>query len=82
MLIVFRIGEALSGATLTLPIFDIEKYVIPLAEKEHIFIHTNKGGNWNRTWMNFFRDPANHESGRVLDQLFKMLRDFKISGSM
>ncbi len=66
--------------------FDIEKYTINVGKQEHRLrpngLHTNGGGNWNKVWRQFMRNKNNRTPERVLDQLFKMLRDFNIHGTM
>jgi hypothetical protein len=57
---------------------DIEKYTIRMEKNRHRFIHTNRGGNWNRVWEKFLKDPKNHDAAKIVEQLNKMIRDFKL----
>src|SRR5262249_48056805 len=61
--------------------FDIEKFTIKMNKAEHRLkaakgIHTNAGGNWNKVWTRFLKDPKNRTVPQVLKQLEKMMRDF------
>jgi RHS repeat-associated protein len=63
---------------------DIEKFTIKIGKAKHRLragkgLHTNlnTGGNWNRQWKIFLRDPGNRTKVRILEQLDQMiLRSF------
>lgn len=61
---------------------DIEQFTIRMSKADHRLrpngLHTNGGGNWNKIWREFLREPNNQTVPRIMRQLEKMIKDFGI----
>lgn len=60
---------------------NIEDYKIPLDKAKHRLkpegLHTGQD-NWNKQWADFFKENPNASKDEILDQLDKMMKNFKL----
>lgn len=60
--------------------FNIDDYTIKLPAWKHVLkpngIHTVSGGNWNKVWDEFLKDPKNNNIISILKQMHKMIKEF------